>query len=111
RSFDREGLAAFVRDRAGGDAGDALRVYKQLWQRGVERVGDLRLTRKPLRERLDAVATVSRLETERILESADGTRKYLWRLHDGHVVESVLIPDADRDGRPRLTLCMSSQVG
>lgn len=44
------------------------------------------------------IATVSR--------SSDGTAKHLWRLADGELVESVLIPD-----RSRLTLCLSSQAG
>jgi 23S rRNA (adenine2503-C2)-methyltransferase len=38
--------------------------------------------------------------------SSDGTAKHLWRLDDGELVESVLIP-----GRDRLTLCISSQAG
>jgi len=38
--------------------------------------------------------------------SSDGTRKFLFNLEDGHTVESVLIPDEDRQ-----TLCISSQVG
>jgi 23S rRNA (adenine2503-C2)-methyltransferase len=38
--------------------------------------------------------------------SGDGTRRYLLRLQDGEVVESVLIPE-----RRRFTFCVSSQVG
>jgi 23S rRNA (adenine2503-C2)-methyltransferase len=38
--------------------------------------------------------------------SKDGTRKFLFQLEDAHTVESVLIPDVDRQ-----TLCISSQVG
>lgn len=38
--------------------------------------------------------------------SEDGTRKFLFELEDGHTVESVLIPDEDRN-----TICISSQVG
>ncbi len=38
--------------------------------------------------------------------SSDGTRKFLFELSDGHAIESVLIPDEDRN-----TLCISSQVG
>ncbi len=41
-----------------------------------------------------------------IQRSEDGTVKHLWRLADGELVESVLIP-TDR----RLTLCISSQAG
>lgn len=39
-------------------------------------------------------------------ESADGTRRYLLRLDDGEVIESVLIPE-----QQRFTFCISSQVG
>ena len=38
--------------------------------------------------------------------SRDGTVKHLWRLADGELVESVLIPAGER-----LTLCISSQAG
>jgi 23S rRNA (adenine2503-C2)-methyltransferase len=38
--------------------------------------------------------------------SQDGTKKFLFELEDGHTIESVLIPDEDRQ-----TLCISSQVG
>src|SRR5688572_4914622 len=46
------------------------------------------------------------LETARVSRSADGTAKHLWRLDDGDLIESVLIPSGDR-----LTLCISSQAG
>lgn len=38
--------------------------------------------------------------------SADGTEKYLFKLHDGYTIETVYIPDHER-----ATLCVSSQVG
>ena len=38
--------------------------------------------------------------------SADGSRKYLFRLKDGHPIESVLIPERNHN-----TLCISSQAG
>jgi 23S rRNA (adenine2503-C2)-methyltransferase len=41
-----------------------------------------------------------------VQRSVDGTAKHLWRLDDGELVESVLIPSTDR-----LTLCISSQAG
>lgn len=43
---------------------------------------------------------------ERVEQSTDGTVKHLWRMIDGELLESVLIPSANR-----LTLCMSSQAG
>jgi 23S rRNA (adenine2503-C2)-methyltransferase len=45
-------------------------------------------------------------ELARVDRSSDGTVKHLWRLADGELVESVLIPAGDR-----LTLCISSQAG
>jgi 23S rRNA (adenine2503-C2)-methyltransferase len=39
-------------------------------------------------------------------ESSDGTRKFLFTMHDGQAIETVAIPDGDR-----MTLCVSSQAG
>jgi 23S rRNA (adenine2503-C2)-methyltransferase len=50
--------------------------------------------------------TISRFEPETVVSSQDGSRKFLFRLSDGHHVESVLIPE-----REHWTLCISSQVG
>jgi 23S rRNA (adenine2503-C2)-methyltransferase len=46
------------------------------------------------------------LDTSRVSRSTDGTAKHLWRLADGELIESVLIPTSRR-----LTLCISSQAG
>ncbi len=43
---------------------------------------------------------------ERVDESADGTKKYLYRTSENEFVESAYIPD-----RERATLCVSSQAG
>ena len=54
------------------------------------------------------------LQLARMQGSSDTTRKFLWRLHDGRYVETVLIPASPAlyGGRSdRLTLCVSSQVG
>ena len=61
---------------------------------------------KDFRQELEKIASISNLEPEVIEASADGTKKYLFRLADGNAIESVLIPDEDRT-----TLCISSQVG
>jgi 23S rRNA (adenine2503-C2)-methyltransferase len=57
---------------------------------------------------------LSPLLTElRALTTDSGTtRKSLWRLHDGALVESVLMRyPARRDSRERITVCVSSQAG
>jgi 23S rRNA (adenine2503-C2)-methyltransferase len=61
---------------------------------------------KAERLRLSTVFRISRLKIIRTEASKDGTRKFLFELEDGHTVESVLIPDEERQ-----TLCISSQVG
>lgn len=60
------------------------------------------------RTRLKEVATVSALEIATLQVSKDGTRKYLFKLPDGKLVESVLMAFQDRD---TLSACVSSQVG
>lgn len=61
---------------------------------------------KDLRNILGKNAHISQLENIKTQVSIDGTQKYLFRLEDGHLIESVLIPERDHD-----TLCISSQVG
>ncbi|MGO9262792.1 MAG: hypothetical protein ACLQU1_41915 [Bryobacteraceae bacterium] len=59
-----------------------------------------------LRAELAARHPVGLPEVERVYQSADGTRRYLLRLEDGRTVETVLMPEGERD-----TICISSQVG
>ena len=114
RALSREGLVTLLA-HLGDDQPEAraLRVYKHLWQRRATSFDEMLTVSKDTRRRLAEGARISELAVATRLESADGTRKYLWRLHDGHTIESVLIPDADRPGPgpPRLTLCVSTQVG
>jgi 23S rRNA (adenine2503-C2)-methyltransferase len=66
------------------------------------------ITELPTGER-DALArafTFTSPEPARVQVSEDGTAKHLWRMADGELIESVLIPADDR-----LTLCISSQAG
>jgi 23S rRNA (adenine2503-C2)-methyltransferase len=51
-------------------------------------------------------------EVRHVETDAGATRKTLWRLHDGTLVESVLMRYPARADRPeRVTLCVSSQAG
>ncbi len=61
---------------------------------------------KAEREMLASSFFISKPSIIRTEVSADLTRKFLFELEDGHTIESVLIPDEDRQ-----TLCISSQVG
>jgi 23S rRNA (adenine2503-C2)-methyltransferase len=66
------------------------------------------MTDLPLALRRDLAAAFVPLGTQvaRHLASADGTHKLLLRLHDGQLIECVLIQENDRR-----TACISTQVG
>ncbi len=69
---------------------------------------------KALREKLRAQFTLQCLELVRRQGARDTTRKFLWRLDDHSLIESVLIPaNPGLYGEPgdRHTLCVSTQVG
>lgn len=61
---------------------------------------------KKLIEKLDEHAEISVLREKSRQDSVDGTRKWAFETHDGHVFETVMIPSGDRR-----SLCVSSQVG
>src|SRR5438093_1031416 len=69
---------------------------------------------KPLREQLRQNFTLHTLELVRLQGARDTTQKFLWRLSDGSLIESVLIPANPAlygDASDRHTLCVSTQVG
>jgi 23S rRNA (adenine2503-C2)-methyltransferase len=61
---------------------------------------------KDLRAALSAEAPAAVLELTHASRATDGTRKYLFKTHDGHLIETVMIPEKDRR-----TVCISTQVG
>jgi 23S rRNA (adenine2503-C2)-methyltransferase len=69
---------------------------------------------RPLRQRLSEKYQLRSMVKAGITGSTDTTRKFLFRLHDGRYVETVLIPANPAlygEQSDRLTLCVSSQVG
>jgi 23S rRNA (adenine2503-C2)-methyltransferase len=69
---------------------------------------------KALRERLAQTFALRPLELVRTQGSRDTTQKFLWRLQDQAMIESVLIPANPAlygDAADRHTLCISTQVG
>ncbi len=69
---------------------------------------------KALREQLQGHFTLISLGLARKQGSRDTTQKFLWRLADGAMVESVLIPASPAlygETSDRHTLCLSTQVG
>jgi len=69
---------------------------------------------KPLREKLKENFSFQTLELLRKQGARDTTQKFLWRLHDHSLIESVLIPANPAlygEASDRHTLCVSTQVG
>ncbi len=67
-----------------------------------------------LRKKLEEQYTLQSLVPVRVQGSRDTTQKFLWRLGDGNLIESVLIPANPAlysEGSDRHTLCVSTQVG
>ncbi len=86
----------------------AKQLYEWLWSKCVGDFESMSNLSKPLRARLSEQFTLHGLHEDKTQHSADGTIKSRWLTHDGHRIESVLIPvPADE----RFTVCVSTQVG
>ena len=91
----------------GFKAFNARQIHNRIFDQGVTDIDDMSELPKQLRALLKERAAVGslHLETEQI--SQDGTRKRAYKLHDGQLIESVLMPYEDG----RRTACISSQAG
>lgn len=105
KNFTLQELEAYIAGQ-GKERFRAKQIFKWLYQQDAGDFADMTNISKDFRQELEKTAWISNLDVEAVEASADGTKKYLFRLADGNAVESVLIPDEDRT-----TLCISSQVG
>jgi len=81
-------------------------VYEWLWSKSAHTFEDMTNISKETRQMLEENFVINHIEVDSIQRSSDGTVKNAVRLHDGLIVESVLIPTGTRT-----TACVSSQVG
>ncbi|MCO6478109.1 MAG: 23S rRNA (adenine(2503)-C(2))-methyltransferase RlmN [Phaeodactylibacter sp.] len=86
----------------------AKQVYEWLWKKGAHSFEEMTNLSKKLREFLDENFAINAIAIDKVQHSLDGTIKSRFRLHDGHLIESVLIPVPSDH---RFTACVSSQVG
>lgn len=86
----------------------AKQIYEWLWQKSATSFDEMTNLSKKLRENLKENFEFRSLSEDLIQHSNDGTVKTRFKLHDGHLIESVLIPVPDDT---RFTVCVSSQVG
>lgn len=84
----------------------AKQIFSWL-HKGVESFDEMTDISQSLRKKLSEVSYISRLEIVRKLESKlDETKKYLFRLDDGNLIESVVMYY-----KHGITICISCQVG
>jgi len=87
-------------------------LFHWLYARNAASFEEMSNLPKDFRHALAAQTVLHSLEpAQRKISSRGDAEKFLFRLHDGRHLESVLMRNHDEDGRQRLTLCISSQVG
>ncbi|MDO5470983.1 MAG: 23S rRNA (adenine(2503)-C(2))-methyltransferase RlmN [Akkermansia sp.] len=93
----------------------AAQLQEWVWKHRVTSFGQMTNLAPALREQLAERFCLRPLTVQEVSHSSTGgTRKFLSRMSDGHLVESVIIPAAVGQGgahSDRITLCVSSQVG
>jgi len=84
----------------------AVQIRHWIFKRLISDFKEMTNVSAKVKELLSEKANLNHLETVRVQESLDTTKKFLFRLRDGQHIETVLIPEKDH-----FTLCISSQVG
>jgi 23S rRNA (adenine2503-C2)-methyltransferase len=86
----------------------AKQIYEWLWQKSAHSFDEMTNLSKKLRTTLQEQFEIRAIKLDMQQNSEDGTVKMRYRLFDGHLIESVLIPVPEKD---RFTVCISTQVG
>ncbi len=105
RALSKQQLRDFFEDQ-GDQAFRGNQVYEWLWRKSAHSFESMTNISKATRQMLEENFVINHIEVDQMQKSQDGTIKNAVRLHDGLVVESVLIPT-----ETRTTACVSSQVG
>ena len=85
-----------------------------LYKKRVKSFDEMTDLSRQLRAQLANQFAFSKMDIVRVLGSHDTTRKFLFRLSDGNLIESVLIPASPAlygNSSDRRTICISTQVG
>lgn len=105
RALTKDQLRNFFVEQ-GDKAFRGNQVYEWLWQKSAHSFDAMTNVSKETRQMLEDHFVINHIRVDQMQRSSDGTIKNAVRLHDGLVVESVLIPT-----ETRTTACVSSQVG
>ncbi len=105
RHLSQDEIKAFFTEK-GEQAFRAKQVYEWLWKKSAHSFEAMTNLSKGTRELLDQHFVINAACVDNFQVSSDRTIKSAFRLHDGNIVEGVLIPTDTR-----MTACISSQVG
>lgn len=106
KSLNMTELAAFLMD-TGEKRFRAKQIYEWLHVKQVDSFAEMTNLSKALREKLEKSCRITSLQKVQVqVSKLDGTRKYLFALGDGNLIESVLM--RYKHGN---SVCISSQVG
>ncbi|MCB1227149.1 MAG: 23S rRNA (adenine(2503)-C(2))-methyltransferase RlmN [Verrucomicrobiales bacterium] len=92
----------------------AKQLQEWIYARRVDSLSAMTNLPQALRDQLSATTALRTMTLSRVEGASDSTRKFLFRLHDGRYIETVLIPASPAlygEKSDRRTLCVSSQVG
>lgn len=105
RTLTKDQLRLFFEEN-GDKSFRGNQVYEWLWSKGAHSFDDMTNISKDTRKILEEDFVINHIRVDQMQRSTDGTIKNAVKLHDGLIVESVLIPTPTRT-----TACVSSQVG
>lgn len=114
QNFTRQELAEAIKP-----AFRAKQIYSWLYHHYVDSFDQMNNLPANMREELKERYAISPLTIVKIEQSLDGSKKYLFELHDGHTVEAVLLlmkkeqyhEDGTIKHQAKYTVCISCQVG
>jgi 23S rRNA (adenine2503-C2)-methyltransferase len=92
----------------------AAQIADWLYEKRVKSFDEMTDLSRNLRAQLANQFAFNKINVVRVLGSHDTTRKFLFRLSDGNLIESVLIPASPAlygGSSDRRTICISTQVG
>lgn len=105
RKSSKEEIADFLKE-IGEKPFRAKQIHEWIWKKSATSIDDMTNISLATRDKLKAHFVIRPAKVDKEQKSNDGTIKSALKLHDNHLIESVLIPQDER-----MTACVSSQVG
>ena len=105
KNLTEEELKQYIKS-IGEKAFRATQIYGWIYK-GAKSFSDMKNIPKILQEKLEEIAFIGNLNINlKLVSKLDGTRKYLFELNDGNIIESVMM-----EYEHGVTVCISNQVG